>query len=149
MMRPTVRQRTVEPRRPRPEPITEPEATWVVDSAKPRALEARIVAAVELSAEKPCAGLTSVRPLPRVRMMRQPPMYVPRAIVMAHAKMTQVCGSGSLALCQPAVISSEGDDAHRLLRVVGAVRERDERRREDLARRGSRRARRAWRRSDA
>ena len=74
MIRPAVRQRTVEPRRPRPDPITDPEATWVVDSAKPSALEARIVAAVELSAEKPCAGLTSVSPLPRVRMMRQPPM---------------------------------------------------------------------------
>ena len=73
-MRPTVRQRTFDPRRPRPEPMTEPDATCVVDSAKPRALEARIVAAVEVSAEKPCAGLTSVRPLPSVRMMRQPPM---------------------------------------------------------------------------
>ena len=47
MMRPAVRQRTVAPRRPSPEPITEPDATCVVDSAKPRALEARIVAAVE------------------------------------------------------------------------------------------------------
>ena len=74
MIRPTVRQRTIEPRRPRPDPITEPEATWVVDSAKPRALDERIVAAVEDSAEKPWAGLTSVRPLPSVRMIRQPPM---------------------------------------------------------------------------
>ena len=46
----------------------------MVDSAKPKALEARIVEAVEDSAEKPCAGLTSVMPLPSVRMMRQPPM---------------------------------------------------------------------------
>ncbi len=53
--------------------MTDPEATCVVESANPRALEARMVAAVELSAAKPCAGLTSVRPLPRVRMMRQPP----------------------------------------------------------------------------
>ena len=72
-IRPAVRQRTVEPRRPRPEPMTEPDATWVVDSAKPSALEARIVDAVDASAEKPCAGLTSVSPLPRVRMIRQPP----------------------------------------------------------------------------
>ena len=54
--------------------MTEPEATCVVESAKPRALEARIVEAVDASAEKPCAGFTSVRPLPRVRMMRHPPM---------------------------------------------------------------------------
>jgi hypothetical protein len=65
----------------------------VVDSAKPRALEARIVAAVEDSAEKPCAGLTSVSPLPSVRMMRQPPMYVPRAIVMPHARITHSSGA--------------------------------------------------------
>ena len=38
------------------------------------ALEARIVDAVEVSAAKPCAGLTSVSPLPRVRIMRQPPI---------------------------------------------------------------------------
>ena len=73
-MRPAVRQRTFEPRRPRPEPMTEPEATCVVERAKPRWLEARIVAAVAVSAAKPCAGFTSVRPVPRVLMMRQPPM---------------------------------------------------------------------------
>ena len=73
-MRPAVLQRTFEPRRPRPDPITEPEATWVVESAKPRWVEARIVAAVDVSAAKPCAGLTSVRPVPSVLMMRQPPM---------------------------------------------------------------------------
>ncbi len=56
MMRPTVFQRTVEPRRPRPDPMTDPDATCVVDRAKPRALEARIVAAVEVSAEKPWAA---------------------------------------------------------------------------------------------
>mgnify|MGYP006906534200 CR=1 FL=1 len=44
--------------------MTEPEATCVVERAKPSALEARIVAAVEVSAENPCAGFTSVRPLP-------------------------------------------------------------------------------------
>ncbi|KZE40683.1 hypothetical protein AVW09_13905 [Microbacterium sp. T32] len=104
VMRPTVPQRTVDPRRPRPEPITDPEATCVVERAKPRALDARIVAAVDVSAEKPCAGLTSVRPLPSVRMMRHPPMYVPSAIVSAHASTTQICGSGSDADCQPTVM---------------------------------------------
>ena len=53
--------------------MTEPEATCVVDSAKPNAEEARIVAAVDDSAEKPCAGFTSVRPFPSVRMIRHPP----------------------------------------------------------------------------
>ena len=73
-MRPAVRHRTFDPRRPRPDPITEPEATCVVERAKPTLVDARIVAAVAVSAAKPCAGLTSVRPVPRVLMMRQPPM---------------------------------------------------------------------------
>src|SRR5215218_1958002 len=73
-IRPAVRQRTFEPRRPRPDPMTEPDATCVVESAKPRCVEARIVAAVDVSAAKPCAGFTSVRPVPRVLMMRHPPM---------------------------------------------------------------------------
>ena len=84
---------TVEPRLPMPEPMTEPDATWVVDSAKPRADEARIVAAVEDSAANPWAGRTWVRPLPSVWMIRQPPMYVPRAIVKAQARTTHICGS--------------------------------------------------------
>jgi hypothetical protein len=60
--------------RPRPEPSTDPEATWVVDRAKPRCDEARIAAAVEVSADRPCAGLTVVSFVPRVSMIRQPPM---------------------------------------------------------------------------
>src|SRR5919205_4471383 len=72
-MRPTMPQRTVVPRRPMPEPMTEPEATWVVDSAKPRCEEARMADAVDDSAAKPWAGLTSVSPRPMVRMIRQPP----------------------------------------------------------------------------
>src|SRR3546814_18165173 len=104
MMRPTVRHRTIEPRRPSPEPITDPDATWVVDSANPRALEARMVEAVEVSAAKPWAGLTSVSPSPRVRMMRHPHMYVHRVIVNAHAMMTHRCGSGCAEDCQPMVM---------------------------------------------
>src|SRR5690606_21766491 len=84
----------------------DPEATCVVDSANPSALEARMVAAVDDSAEKPCAGFTSVSPLPRVRMIRHPPMYVPSAIVIAHAKMTHSCGSGFADDCQPTVMSA-------------------------------------------
>lgn len=54
--------------------MMDPEDTCVVDSAKPRWLEARIVAAVEASAAKPCVARISVMPEPRVRMMRQPPV---------------------------------------------------------------------------
>jgi len=72
-MRPAVPQRTEAPLRPSPTPITEPEATCVVESAKPRWLEARIVAVVADSAAKPWAGSTSVMSRPMVLMMRQPP----------------------------------------------------------------------------
>ncbi len=72
-MRPAVDQRTTPPLRPRPEPITAPEQTWVVESAKPRWEEERMTAAAPVWAAKPCGGWMSVIPLPMVRMMRQPP----------------------------------------------------------------------------
>ncbi len=58
---------------PMPEPMIEPEQTWVVDRPKPMCEEARIAAAEVVSAAKPCGDLTSTMPLPMVRMMRQPP----------------------------------------------------------------------------
>src|SRR4051794_40539720 len=88
-----VDQRTWEPRRPRPDPMTEPDATCVVERANPRCVDARIVVAVLTSAEKPCAGLTAVRPVPIVLMIRQPPVYVPAAMARAHATITQVSGA--------------------------------------------------------
>ena len=72
-IRPATAQRTVAPGRPRPVPRIDPVATWVVESAKPRWLEARITAADELSAAIPCGELISTSPLPSVRMIRQPP----------------------------------------------------------------------------
>ena len=49
-------------------------ATWVVDSAMPRWLEDRMIAAEDASAAMPCGEVISTRPLPRVRITRQPPM---------------------------------------------------------------------------
>ena len=72
-MRPATLQRTVAPGRPKPVPRMEPVATWVVESANPRWLDARMTAADELSAAIPCGELISTSPLPSVRMMRQPP----------------------------------------------------------------------------
>ncbi len=72
-IRPATCQRTSAPGRPTPEPRIEPVATCVVESAKPRWLEARMTAAELLSAAMPCGLEISTRPLPRVRMMRQPP----------------------------------------------------------------------------
>ena len=58
---------------PTPEPRIEPVATWVVDRANPRWLDVRMTAADALSAAMPCGGEISTRPLPSVRMTRQPP----------------------------------------------------------------------------
>ena len=71
---PATPQFTLLPRLPRPVPMIEPEHTWVVESAKPRCEETRIVAAELASAAKPWGVLISVRPLPSVRMTRQPPV---------------------------------------------------------------------------
>ena len=73
-IRPATPQRTWAPGLPTPEPRIEPVATWVVDSAMPRWLEDRMTAAEAVSAAMPCGEVISTRPLPRVRMTRQPPM---------------------------------------------------------------------------
>ena len=73
-IRPAMRQRTERRSLPSPAPITDPDATCVVDSANPRCELARMVAVVDASAAKPCGGDTSVMPVPSVRMMRHPPM---------------------------------------------------------------------------
>lgn len=72
-IRVAVDQRTTPPLRPRPAPITAPEQDCVVESEKPRCEEARMTVAALVWAAKPCGGWRSVRPLPMVRMMRQPP----------------------------------------------------------------------------
>ena len=101
-MRPAMFHRTAAPR-PTPEPRIEPVATWVVDSANPRPLEDRMTAAELLSAAMPCAGEISIRPLPRVRMMRQPPSQVPRAMAQAALSFTQN-GMASVSVQAPAAI---------------------------------------------
>ena len=88
IMRPKTGQRTATPA-PRPDPTTELVHTCVVESGNPRYEEVKIVVAEEVSAAKPCGDSRSVMPLPRVRMMRQPPMKVPRAMAMPQATMTQ------------------------------------------------------------
>ena len=73
-MRPATAQRTCAPGLPTPEPRIDPVATCVVDRARPRWLDDRITAAEAASAAMPCGEVISTRPLPRVRMTRQPPM---------------------------------------------------------------------------
>jgi hypothetical protein len=72
-IRPAIRQRTGASRRPTPEPTIPPEHTCVVDSGKPSRDEIRMTSAELVCAAKPCGPSMSVRPLPRVWVMRQPP----------------------------------------------------------------------------
>ncbi len=72
-IRPATPQRTSASRRPRPAPRMLPEATCVVDNAKPRWAEVRITVVEAVSAANPCGDWISASPLPMVRMIRQPP----------------------------------------------------------------------------
>ncbi len=88
-IRPATFQRTSAPFLPRPVPMIDPVATCVVDSEYPKWLDSRITAAEDDSAAMPCGDSISTRPLPSVRMTRQPPMYVPRLIARPQHRMTQ------------------------------------------------------------
>src|SRR5213078_798585 len=94
-MLPATPQRTADSRRAAPAPITAPEITWVVDSGKPTCDAARITAAPEPWAVKPWAGSILMIRVPIVRMIRQPPEYVPAAIAVAALMTTQ---SGTVGL---------------------------------------------------
>ena len=65
--------RTSPPGLPSPLPSTEPVQTCVVESAYPKWVDSRMTAAEDDSAAMPCGDLISTSPLPRVRMIRQPP----------------------------------------------------------------------------
>ena len=69
-------------------------------------------------------------PKPTVRTMRQPPVIVPSVIIVAQARITQSWTSKLLYVA--AEKQHHGDDAHALLGVVRAVRERKHGRAEPL-----------------
>src|SRR4051794_4047782 len=102
-IRPAPPQCTEPSRRPAPAPKIEPVHTCVVDNGRPRWVEARITAALVVSALKPWTGWMSLTRLPRVRMIRQPPMYVPSPIADPAATTTQD-GGGEPGASMPAVI---------------------------------------------
>src|SRR5437763_6491231 len=93
-MLPATPQRTADTRLAAPAPITPPEITCVVDSGKPTCDAARITAAPEPWALNPWAGSILMIRVPIVRMIRQPPEYVPAAIADAAVTTTHVgtCG---------------------------------------------------------
>ena len=117
--------------RPAPAPKIEPVATCVVESAKPRCEEARMIAALLVSAAKPCGVWISLTPL--AQGLDDPPT------ADVGAQRDGEAGGedhperrARVGRQQPRRDERQGDDAHRLLRVVGAVRERDHGRRDDL-----------------
>ena len=101
-MRMATPQRTSAPRRPRPVPRMEPVDTWVVDSAIPPVAEVKMIAAEVASAAMPCGDSISTRPLPRVRITRQPPDRVPAAMATAQETITQVGMRASATACPEA-----------------------------------------------
>src|ERR1051325_7238193 len=89
-MLPATPQRTADRSLAAPAPMIAPEITCVVDSGKPTCDADRITAAPAPWAEKPCAGSIFMMRLPIVRMIRQPPTYVPSAIAVAADTITHV-----------------------------------------------------------
>ena len=73
-MLPATPQRTAENRLAAPAPITPPLITCVVESGKPKWVEARITAAPAPCEEKPWAASILMIRVPVVLMIRQPPL---------------------------------------------------------------------------
>ena len=84
-----------------------------------------------VSAQKPPTGFSFVMRMPMVLTMRQPPDSVPSPIAAWHASTTH-SGTWNVAAEHAVGVEQHGDDAHRLLRVVAAVAEGVERRRDEL-----------------
>ena len=97
------------------------EMTWVVETGMPKwAVAMRMVAAV-VSAAKPWTGSSSTTRWPIVCMIRQPPTAVPSESAVADTTITQT-GTSTVGI-DAGREQGQGDDAHRLLRVVRAVGE--------------------------
>ena len=62
---------------------------WVVETGKPKWVASWITVAALVSAANPWIGSSLITLDPRVCMMRQPPEYVPSAMVRAQASLTQ------------------------------------------------------------
>ena len=88
-MFPAMPQRTADSRFAAPEPITAPEITCVVESGYPKCVAREMTAPPELCAVKPCVGSIAITRWPSVRMIRQPPAYVPAAIASPAETLTQ------------------------------------------------------------
>ena len=120
-MLPATPQRTAENRSLEPTPMIADEMTWVVDTGIPKWEAPMMIVAAVVSAAKPWTGSSFTTRWPIVLMIRQPPAAVPSEIAVAATRITQ-SGHGRFGE-DAAGHEREGDDAHRLLRVVRAVAE--------------------------
>src|SRR5690606_15678450 len=77
------------------------ETERAVEREKPRCEEARLTVAALVRAAKPCGRWRAVRPLPRVRLLRQPPREAPSARAPPAEPMTHVGRAGAGARPPP------------------------------------------------
>src|ERR671927_1417677 len=92
-MLPATPQRTADRRLAAPAPMTPPEITCVVERGNPRCEAVSTTAAPAPWAEKPCAASILMIRDPIVRMIRQPPVYVPSEIAAAAETITHTGGA--------------------------------------------------------
>ena len=95
--------------------------TWVVETGMPKWAVASSTVAAVVSAANPWTGSSSTTRWPIVFMIRQPPTAVPSEMAVAATTMTHH-GTSTVGI-DPCREQGQGDDAHRLLGVVGAVSE--------------------------
>ena len=89
-MRLAMPQRTAERRRVDPTPRMAPEIACVVEIGMPNRVAISMTVAAAVSAAKPFTGFSAVMRMPIVRMIRQPPVAVPRPIARAQTTLTHV-----------------------------------------------------------
>ena len=120
-----------------PTPMIEPVMVCVVETGMPQCVAMNSVIAPAVSAQNPPTGRSLVILMPIVFTMRQPPSAVP----MRHRGVAGEDDPERARVAQrqlgvrahvPRGDEQRDDDAHRLLRVVAAVAERVERRRDEL-----------------
>ena len=97
-MRLAMPQRTAERRRVDPTPRMAPEIACVVEIGMPNRVAISMTVAAAVSAAKPFTGLSAVMRMPMVRMIRQPPIAVPRPMASAAPTMIH---SGTCQLLPP------------------------------------------------
>src|SRR5690348_15803722 len=80
---PATPQRTADSRLVAPTPLIAEVLVWVGEAGRPSGAVVQRTAVAEAAAASPCGGARWIARRPGVRMIRQPPEYVPRASTAA------------------------------------------------------------------